>query len=199
MPKGFSEREKEIIRASLLEKGRALVAAHGMKRTSVEDLTSAVGISKGAFYLFFNSKEELFFELLEQFEAEFKANLLKDVAQPGSTPRQRFKALLRQALTAWKANPLFAHFGRQEYEYLLRKLPEERMRAHVHKDDLFALEPIAEGRQANVLTQRDPKLVANLIKGLFFLSLHADDFGPDVYPDVIDIFVDLVAGYLVEE
>src|SRR5918912_2045574 len=102
MPKGFSEREKEIIRSSLLEKGRVLFGTYGIKKTNVEDLTRAAGISKGAFYLFYDSKEELFFEILEQFEAEFRAAVFKDIFQPGISPRQSFKELLKKALSAWK-------------------------------------------------------------------------------------------------
>ena len=73
MPRGFSEREKEGIRDSLLDKGRAFLTTYGVKKTNVEDLTGAAGISKGAFYLFFVSKEELFFEVLGRFEDEYHA------------------------------------------------------------------------------------------------------------------------------
>jgi AcrR family transcriptional regulator len=66
MPKGFTERGKALIHASFLEQGRELFATYGLRKTAIEDLTKAVGISKGAFYLFFESKEQLFFELLEQ-------------------------------------------------------------------------------------------------------------------------------------
>ena len=84
MPKGFSDREKTLIRAQLLSKGRELFATQGIKKANVEDLTRAANISKGAFYLFFNSKEELFFEILGQFEDEYHANLIEAAARPGS-------------------------------------------------------------------------------------------------------------------
>src|SRR5437762_14151525 len=64
MPKGFSEREREIIREKLLAKGKEYFGAHGVKKTNVEDLARAAGISKGAFYAFYDSKEELYFDIL---------------------------------------------------------------------------------------------------------------------------------------
>ena len=64
MPKAFAEHEKTIIRQQLHEKGQQLFALHGLKKTSVDDLVQAVGISKGAFYLFYASKEELLLEIL---------------------------------------------------------------------------------------------------------------------------------------
>src|SRR5215208_3064924 len=113
MPKGFSDREKELIRTNLLEKGKIYFGTYGLKKTNVEDLTSAVGISKGAFYLFYNSKEELFFELLEQFEAQFRDIILKDIAQAGTAPRQHLKAILQKCLSVWKSNTLFTHFSKE--------------------------------------------------------------------------------------
>ena len=41
-----------------------------MKKTSVEQLTKAVGIAKGSFYKFYESKEMLFFAVLEGIHAE---------------------------------------------------------------------------------------------------------------------------------
>src|SRR5262245_2682512 len=102
MPKGFTDREKAMIRASLLERGRELFAAHGLRKTNVEELTRAVGISKGAFYLFFESKEHLFFELLQQYEASFQATLLERIARDDLPPRERMRALMHESLSAWR-------------------------------------------------------------------------------------------------
>src|SRR5215470_2305575 len=106
MPKGFTDREKALIRAGLLEKGRELFATYGLRKTNVEDLTRAVGISKGAFYLFFESKEALFFELLEHFEADFQAVLLEHIARDTLPPRERMRALLHEAISVWQRNAL---------------------------------------------------------------------------------------------
>src|SRR5215212_10071878 len=115
MPKGFSEREKTLIRAQLLAKGRELFATQGIKKANIEDLTKAANISKGAFYLFFNSKEVLFFELLGQFEDEYHADLIAAAGRPGSSPRQQVKDVLTQAFALWRTNPFFSNFNQEEY------------------------------------------------------------------------------------
>src|SRR5215210_8809122 len=122
MPKGFSEREKERIRDGLMEKGAFFLTTYGIRKTSVEDLTRAVGISKGAFYLFYDSKEELFFEVLGRFEDEYHADMLESAVQPGVSPRTQVRDFLRRAFMVWKTNPLFARFDQAEYEYLLRRV-----------------------------------------------------------------------------
>ena len=64
MARSFTEREKENIKKSLQEACKQSWTQYGYKKTSVDDLCKQVGISKGAFYLFFESKEALFCEVL---------------------------------------------------------------------------------------------------------------------------------------
>lgn len=46
-------------RRKLLEAGRKLVGEKGLSGISVEDITAASGVSKGTFYTYFKSKEEI--------------------------------------------------------------------------------------------------------------------------------------------
>lgn len=64
MSRSFTEREKENIRRNLQEACKQSWTQYGYKKTSVDELCKQVGISKGAFYLFFESKEALFCEVL---------------------------------------------------------------------------------------------------------------------------------------
>ena len=65
MPRPFSARERDLLRRRLLEASRDAFAAFG-SRASVDDVVRAAGISQGAFYLFYESKEALLLDLLEQ-------------------------------------------------------------------------------------------------------------------------------------
>ena len=64
MARSFTEREKENIKRSLRKACKQSWTQYGYKKTSVDELCKQVGISKGAFYLFFESKESLFCEVL---------------------------------------------------------------------------------------------------------------------------------------
>jgi TetR/AcrR family transcriptional regulator, transcriptional repressor for nem operon len=57
-------------RADLLAAGRALFLAKGVAATSLDDITQRAGVSKGLFYLYFPSKEDLVLALQEQFTQE---------------------------------------------------------------------------------------------------------------------------------
>lgn len=199
MPRGFSDREKEMIRSELLRKGKALFEMYGPRKTNVEELTAAAGISKGAFYLFFGSKEELFFEVLQVAEAEVKQRLLSTIEQPGAAPRQRFRDMLASTVVLWKSNPLFAQVNKNEYEHLLRKLPPEKVQAHLQDDSVFAQKFVDHWQQAGVTIRVAPELVSELIRSLFFVSLHEKEFSAGMYTQVIDVLIDGIVQYVVQE
>jgi AcrR family transcriptional regulator len=199
MPRGFSEREKERIRSGLIEQGRGFLTTYGIKKTNVEDLTGAVGISKGAFYLFYASKEELFFEILGQWEDEYHADLLGAAVQTGATSRQQVGDFLKMAFSVWKTHPLFTRFDPEEYEHLLRKLPEDKVEVALRKDEVFVGELLEKWRDHGVAIDYDPDIFLGLMRALFFISLHEQDLGRDVYPKVIELFIDSIAQRIVQE
>jgi AcrR family transcriptional regulator len=199
MPRGFSEREKTIIRAKLLEKGRECLVTYGIRKTNVEDLTEAAGISKGAFYLFFDSKETLFFEIIGQFETEYQNRLLEVAAQPGASPREVVKHYLRNAFSIWRAHPLFTHFDQAEFEYLVRKLPEDAVQAGARKDEVFIDQLFEQWRARGIDLDCSPGLFFGLSRALFFVSLRADEIGSEHYHAVVDLLIDVIANRIVKE
>src|SRR6184192_2195102 len=52
---------------ALMAAARAEFARRGLRGARIEDITAACGLSKGAFYLHFESKEALFGELVRAF------------------------------------------------------------------------------------------------------------------------------------
>ncbi|WP_143331316.1 TetR/AcrR family transcriptional regulator [Clostridium peptidivorans] len=46
MPK-FNEQERDIIRERLFKEGQRLFSAHGLRKVTINDLTTAAGISHG--------------------------------------------------------------------------------------------------------------------------------------------------------
>lgn len=76
MPKTFSPQEKENIRISLRNAAEKCLARYGVKRTTVDELVRMAGIAKGTFYIFYESKEHLFLDVVRAFaESENKRYL----------------------------------------------------------------------------------------------------------------------------
>ncbi|SOC08777.1 TetR family transcriptional regulator [Ureibacillus xyleni] len=68
----------------IMEKSLELFVENGFESTSVQQITERCGISKGAFYLHFKSKDELIYCLIDQFMSEFIADVERSVS--GDTP-----------------------------------------------------------------------------------------------------------------
>lgn len=195
MPRGFTDSEKEQIRARLLEQGREFLGTYGVKKTSVDDLTNAVAISKGAFYLFFPSKEELFLTIFEQLEADYQAELLRLVGRAEGPPRERLTAFFQRAFSLWRESPLFRHFGQEEFSYLARRAPPERLAANLNSDQRFAALLLSRWRDQGLTIEISTAHFTGLMRALFFVSLHADDIGA-TYPATIDLLIDILAERL---
>lgn len=199
MPKAFSDHEKETIRAQMHEKGKRFFEKQGLKKTSVDELAEAVDISKGAFYLFYESKEELFLEIMEQLETEIQTSILHFTIAPNQDARKNVREMLKSFLLTWDAYPLLKNFGKSDFEYLARKIPHQRIQQHAQRDNDFTRDFLTKIEREGIAVKVSPSVVSNLIKSLFFVSLHREDLGASAYEESINVLADLVAGYIVGE
>ncbi|MCL4487983.1 MAG: TetR/AcrR family transcriptional regulator [Chloroflexi bacterium] len=197
MPKAFSDKEKEVIRRQMREKSKRLFEQHGLRKTSVDEITQAVGISKGAFYLFYDSKEDLFLEIMEQMESELRGSVFAHTLKPQENARESVRRILTSFLLTYDAYPLLKSFSQSDFDYLVRKLPAERLQAHVNRDNQFFDSLIKKVKREGIPLKVPPRVAMYLILSLFLVSLHRQDFG-DAYAETIRILTDLVAGYVTE-
>jgi len=199
MPKAFSEQEKETLRAQFQAKGKKLFEKHGLKKTSVDELTQTVGVSKGAFYLFYESKEELFLEVLEQIEKDIQTSILDFAMKPKTNARQNLSNMLKNFLITWDDYPLLKNFSKSDFDYLVRKIPAERVMKHANSDTEFTNELLKKIKREGIIVTAPPRQITSLIKSLFFIGLHRDDLGREAYEESMDILIDLISGYILGE
>lgn len=76
MPKIYSEKEKENIREILLEEAQIALKHKGLESITIDKLVEVAAIPKGTFYLFYNSKEELFLDVITSFKRDSEAKIL---------------------------------------------------------------------------------------------------------------------------
>lgn len=198
MPRPFSDREKEQVRKLLLEKGREFFSRFGFKKTSVGELTSAAGIAQGSFYLFFNSKEELYFEVLEMEEQAIREYFIPLLMEGGKMTRDRFKEFLHKAVSIFEENPFLRKLWlEKEFDQILSRLPPELMERHA-KRDASALEPlIIQWQKEGVLIEGAAETIAGVIRSMFILPLYQQEIGEDIFPDVIEMYIGFIADGLV--
>ena len=131
----FTEEQNETIRRDLIREARCCGVTVGMRKTSVEQLTEAVGISKGSFYKFFDSKELLFFAVLEDIHTECFAAAQKSLQENAAIDPASRTAAAILAACRWLSETKAFVFIENDAEFLLHRLPEEVKTAHYHDDE----------------------------------------------------------------
>ena len=181
----FSEEKIGSIRRDLLREGRKRAFTLGMRKTSVEELTDAVGIAKGSFYKFFPSKELLFFAVLEDIHTEIYAvaesALRESAALP---PAERAAAAILAACRRLSETGAMA-FVENDAEYLLRRLPAEVKAAHYHDDEVH-IRALLEG--SGLCPREGMALAAATVRGFILTVSHQGQIGP-LYPRVLEMLV----------
>lgn len=197
MGRQFSEAEKVDIRKLLITKGRELFGVKGLRKTTVEDITSEVGIAQGSFYAFFDSKEELYFEVLEIEERAIWESLRSHLGGI-RLDRKGFKQFLSASLDLIHENPFIRDLVQNDsYSKLLGKVPESKMSAHLAEERSILLESLGSYQREGTMKKVKPRVLAGLFHALFLLYLHREDIGVDIFKDVVDLMLDLTSDGLI--
>jgi AcrR family transcriptional regulator len=195
MPKAFTGKEKEIIATRLKERGGQMFAKYGIKRTTVDDLARSAGISKGSFFTFFPSKEELFVTIFKEKLEELNSSIRRQIENSEIPVKSAFAGFLRKRFVA-EDNPLLSVFHHEDFEYVTRKITPERIKDLVVNDFHDLVSIIVSCQKTGQIRQYDPIHMAELFHTLFYLSVRKADsqafyrHESDVVDSLIAILVD---------
>lgn len=141
MAKAFSDNEKEIIRERLKEAAIDCLQRFGVRKTTVDELVKMAGISKGAFYLFYSTKEILLFEVMTDFQLKLQNKLLETVSSAEEQLKsETISNLLYNMMKEVDNSFMVTLVQNGDIEYLQRKLPKEIIESHQFDDDMILRE-----------------------------------------------------------
>lgn len=87
-------KEPEVRKSELLDAAQKLFVEKGYTKTTVTDILNVHGLSKGVFYYYFKSKEEVMDAIIQRMVDTMVDNAKKIVANPNMTPPQKIFAIL---------------------------------------------------------------------------------------------------------
>ena len=181
----FSDFETEQIRKALLKETRRCAVTLGMRKTSVEQLTQAVGISKGSFYKFYESKELLFFAVLEDIHTELYEVADRALHENDGLPSAERAATAILAVCKRMSDTGVMVFIENDVAALLQRLPENIKAEHYHDDETH----IRALLEANALTPKGGmELATATVRGLILTVSHKEQIG-ELYPQVLNLLV----------
>ncbi|WP_375496948.1 TetR/AcrR family transcriptional regulator [uncultured Jatrophihabitans sp.] len=112
----------------LLAKAATLFDRNGVGQTSVRDITRACGLSPGALYNHFGSKDDVLHVLVCHGHDNLDRRLQQAAAAAGSTCRAQLAAFVEAYVLAHLEHPRLAQLVRREYTYLSDDRREEVIR-----------------------------------------------------------------------
>lgn len=174
--RGFSEEERAEIRKDLLRVGREQFLTYGPERTRVKDITDPVGIAKPTFYQFFDSKGELYLEILAR-ETDELAARLRDETTSLDDPAEALERLFTAYREYIEHNPdlqqvLSEHHPRE----LFRNVPHERIeaaRAHWFDVHLPVIRDI-QAKSDGSLAERDSREILGLLRPIAVMQMYRE-------------------------
>jgi AcrR family transcriptional regulator len=194
MSGGFSEAERERISERLVSEGRELFAQYGLKKTTISDLTEPVGIANGTFYQFFDSKTDLYVEILEREGDQILPRLLAPLEE-NENPETAIREFLTALLDEIETNPLVRRLlvEPDEMEMLRDYHTEEELEADREESLGYILPYVETWYEVGDVHGPNPTVVASAIRSVSFLTLHQQDIGEELYDETRDLVIRSVA------
>ena len=153
---------REEQRARILEGARKVFAQKGMAATMAE-VAAAAGVSQGLAYRYFDSKEAIFKELLEQTVQAGIAGIPRILERPG-TPGERLRFLIERAWNGRREHPELYELM---YQMLYDESTPDSLRVLVGKQGSAFVEAIrkliVEGQATGEVAEGDPDQLVTLV------------------------------------
>lgn len=188
MPKSYSDQEREYIRRRLKEEAAACMGQYGIRRTTVDEIVKRVNIPKGTFYLFYQSKELLLFDVIQEQHERINQKLyqaISDVAG-SSYSVENVTDVIFEFYKMTEEMPIFKLIGSAEIELLVRKLPREVVEAHLRDDTdtiekMFSLFPVKK--------EGDIKVMSAAFHAIYYATLHKAEIGEAQYDEALRLLI----------
>ncbi len=160
MPKGrkvnsSGEKSKKL----LLEKAMELFSTNGYHETKISDIVKSANLTQPTFYLYFQSKESLYKDLIEQFQTNFFAIVHNDL-ENNSSANSSFIHKIEEGLVN-----IFNYFA--DNSFLTKIGFYESDEAHVIKEkfSLILTDKLKADKDIDFSSEIEAKLFADTIVG----------------------------------
>ena len=198
MPKALSELERQRIRQSLFSAAGSSMKRYGFKKTTVDQLVKIVGIPKGTFYLFFESKEQLFYEIFRNEHDRLQNMFLDNFNKQKNYPLQPeiIAEMIYSTCKDFDQSFLFDFVISGDIELVMRKLPDTYLKEHIGQDDL-SFEKLIDLIPGMDLTKI--RGFSGALRLAMVSMMHKKDIGEDIYDTALKITIKGIVNQMFEE
>jgi len=192
MAKAFNDRERDLIKQKLIANCNKCWTKYGYKKTSISQICDMTGISTGAFYIFYKSKEYLFLDTAIEFQNNLVNMALTNLSK--ETTKESFIKVFKNICKELVKTPWLIDFDTVEYELFLRKLPEDDIQKlyELDRQDIIKI-----FQKVNLKFKLSETEFAALVRLLSFSIIYRDKIGNE-FEKVFDIVVSATLENLIE-
>ena len=186
---------------AILKAARTLFSQQGYKTTSISEITDMAGIATGTFYLYFESKPQLFMDLFLEENLKLKKQLMEKIDLTAD-PRLVIQQIMMLNMEGMSANPILREwYNREVFDKIEQKYREEK---GIDQLDFFYsifIEVVrkwqTEGKMRNDI---DSEMVMALFTAIIKIDEHKEEIGIQYFPQILDhLFGFLMEGLLIEQ
>jgi AcrR family transcriptional regulator len=171
-----AERKRTERRDAILRAAERVFCVRGYPDASIADVIDAAQISRGTFYLYFDSKDALYLELIERFTA-LVTEALQVVDPDGPDPAERIFDNVQRMVDVALTHPELTRLVLRESRGLNKELDErlDRLYDFLHSMVVGAL---AKGASAGLIRKVYEPVIATALIGAF-KEVFLHHLGPD--------------------
>ena len=188
MPRAFNERERNLIKERIRKAAASLMIRNGVRHTTIDAIVKSAIIPKGTFYLFYATKEELLFEVLENEHEKMEKSILEQISKvnPSTINPDSATELIYSFYKMVDEHPLLATISREDVTLISQRLPEERISKHLEEDrnmsaKLMRFLPLKDGITVET--------VSSSLHAIYFTMLHLKETADDKSEELLKFII----------
>lgn len=181
------------MKEKITEHSIRLFEKHGFAETSIQDIVDSLGVTKGTFYYYFSSKEELLMDIHLRYINNLLENQERIMADSTKNTQEKIHAIVTLLIKDIRTQGLSAKIFFRE----MKALSDERLKEIMPKRDQFRFNIehiIKEGMKVGALrSDLDASIVTFGILGISNWSYQwFNPQGSRSEQEVADIFVEMI-------
>ena len=188
MPRAFNERERNLIKERIRKAAASLMIRNGVRHTTIDAIVKSAMIPKGTFYLFYDTKEELLFEVLESEHEKMEKAIFEQISKvnPSTINPDSATELIYSFYKMVDEHPLLATISREDVTLISQRLPEERISKHLEEDrnmsaKLMRFLPLKDGITVET--------VSSSLHAIYFTMLHLKETADDKSEELLKLII----------
>lgn len=182
----FTDLEKENIKRRLINSCEKKWSKFGYRKTKIEELCIEAGISKGAFYKFYNSKEELFLDVMINVQNRFVNQIYSGLHE--NITKKEFANLLKNVYKEFVKIPFIFETQSPDFITFINKLPDDKVKELTSRGNYDLDKIIGE---TNLIYCVDKRLALSSL-GLIFSPIPEEEQNLLEKVGTIDFLIDLI-------